>query len=216
MRRLLSFLILLLTASLTLPAKAQESHLSEAGSGVVFSRSAFAHGYRHGYEEGYHLGNIDINMGRMARTRRDQFHGLSQSYSSSFGPKKSFEGGFQVGVQAGYCDGFVGRRFRAVESTRELANELDAKPSPDDPSGLYFDQGLASGYSDGFQHGALATIPAAPLHAGTIACSQFHPAKQQDVAAEGSYCEGYRRGFILGHSDALALGADQAALEAVK
>jgi hypothetical protein len=216
MRRLLSVLILFLAPSLTLPAKAQESHLSEAGSSAVFSRSSFAHGYRHGYEEGYHLGNIDINMGRMARNRRDQFHGLSQSYSSNFGPKKSFEDGFQAGVQAGYCDGFAGRRFRAVESTRELANELGDKPSPDDPSGVYFDQGLASGYTDGFQHGAMATIPATPLDAGAIACSQFHPAKQQDIAAEGSYCEGYRRGFVLGHDDALALAADQAALEAAK
>jgi hypothetical protein len=215
MRRLLPSILLFLTAATAMPADAQESHLREAGSGTVLARSAFAHGYRHGYEEGYHLGNIDVNMGRLARKKRDQFHGLSQGYSSQFGPKKSFESGFEAGLQAGYSDGFTGRSFRAVEATRALARALEPA-SPADPSGVYFDQGLASGYIDGYQRGATAPALAPPLDAAAVACSQFHPLKPQDAAAESSYCEGYRRGYVLGHTDALVRGVDRPALEAVK
>jgi len=73
----LPFLVLLLSACLAAPGIAQESHLTEAVSGSIYARSAFAHGYRHGYEEGYHLGNIDINMARLLRTRKSQVRGLS-------------------------------------------------------------------------------------------------------------------------------------------
>jgi hypothetical protein len=215
MRRLFPFIILLLTVSPALPAAAQESHFAEAGSGPVLVRSAFAHGYRHGYEEGYHLGNIDVNMGRLARRKRDQFHGLSQGYSSQFGPKRSFEAGFEAGVRAGYSDGFTGRSFRAIETTRRLARSLEP-PSPADASGVYFDQGLASGYSDGFQRGATAPSLAFPLDAAAVPCAPLRPLKPQDVAAEGSYCEGYRRGYAMGNNDALVLGVDRPALEAVK
>lgn len=215
MRRLFPFIFLFLTASTALPAAAQESHFAEAGSAPVLVRSAFAHGYRHGYEEGYHLGNVDVNMGRLARRKRDQFHGLSQGYSSHFGPKKSFAAGFEAGVRAGYSDGFTGRSFRAIETTRLLARLLEP-PSPADASGVYFDQGLASGYSDGFQRGATAPGLALPLDAVAIACGPFRPLKPQDAAAETSYCEGYRRGYAMGHNDALVLGVDRPALEAVK
>lgn len=215
MRRMLPSIILFLTACTALPATSQESHFAEAGSGVVLTRSAFAHGYRHGYEEGYHLGNIDVNMGRLARKKRDQFHGLNQGYSSQFGPKKSFETGFEAGVRAGYSDGFTGRSFRAIGTMRQLARALEP-PSPADASSVYFDQGLASGYSDGFQRAANSLPLDPPLDAVAVACVAFRPLKPQDVGAEGSYCEGYRRGYVMGHNDALVLGVDRPALEAVK
>jgi hypothetical protein len=214
MRWMLPSIILFLIVT-AVPAVSQESHFAEAGSGVVLTRSAFAHGYRHGYEEGYHLGNIDVNMGRLARKKRDQFHGLNQGYSSQFGPKKSFEAGFEAGVRAGYSDGFTGRSFRAIGTMRQLARALEP-PSPADASSAYFDQGLASGYGDGFQRGATAPPLDPPLDPAAIACAAFRPAKPGDTAAEGSYCEGYRRGYVMGHNDALVLGVDRPALEAVK
>jgi flagellar biosynthesis/type III secretory pathway protein FliH len=193
----------------------QETHLKEAGSAAVLARSAFAHGYRHGYEEGYHLGNIDVNMGRLARTKRDQFHGVSQGYSPQFGPKKSFETGFEAGLRAGYSDGFMGRSFRGVEVTRALAKALE-RAFPADSSGQYFDQGLATGYGQGFQKGTAAPGLAMPLEASVITCPQSRPQNTSDAAAESSYCEGYRRGYVLGYTDAVVRGVDRFALEAVK
>jgi len=211
---MIPFIMLFLTAAMALSASSQESHFAEAGSGAMLTRSAFAHGYRHGYEEGYHLGNMDVNMGRLARKKRDQFHGLNQGYSSQFGPKKSFEAGFEAGLRAGYSDGFTGRSFRVIGTMRQLARALEP-PSPADASGVYFDQGVASGYRDGFQRGATGPLDP-PLDAAAIACVAFRPLKPQDTAAEGSYCEGYRRGYVMGHNDAMVLGVDRPALEAVK
>jgi hypothetical protein len=205
--------VLLLVFAICPLASAQipgESHLSEPVSGVVFTRSAFAHGYRHGYEEGYHLGNLDINMGRLVRVKKGQFRGVNLGYSSSFGSRRSFEAGFHAGLGAGYADGYDGRTFRAVELVRSVAAELKTSPSPADPAGLYFDQGLGAGYYDGLQQGKSAP---ADFHA--VSCAQFHPEKREDLPAEGSYCEGYQRGFVLGRSDALAL-ANRPALEASK
>jgi len=205
--------VLLFVVAVCPPASAQssgESHLSEPISGVVFARSAFAHGYRHGYEEGYHLGNLDINMGRLMRIKKGQFRGVSLGYSSGFGPRRSFEAGFQAGLKAGYADGYDGRTFRAVELVRSVAAELKEAPSPADPAGLYFDQGLGAGYYDGLQQGE-----SAPGDFHAVSCAQFHPEKRDDLPAAGSYCEGYQRGFVLGRSDAMAL-AKRPDLEASK
>jgi hypothetical protein len=215
-----------LTAGLALPGAAQEKHFSETGSGVLFSRSAFAHGYRHGYEEGYHVGNIDINMGRLARRTQSVLHGLKCGYSAGFGPRRSFEAGFEAGVKAGYGDGYTGRTFRAIEAVRAVASVLERAPLPADPASVYFDQGLALGYRDGFESGAGALFasmfrgPAPPAYAPpdlhSVSCGQFHPGREQDFAAQGSYCDGYRRGFILGQTDGQVLGAGHTALEASK
>src|SRR5437764_12408944 len=119
MARLL--LTLFLAAGVAVTARSQDLHLSESGSAVVLSHSAFAHGYRHGYEEGYHVGNVDINMGRPAHTKLSQLHGLSLGYTPQFGPRKSFESGFREGLKAGYSDGYAGRVFRAVDTLRLVA-----------------------------------------------------------------------------------------------
>src|SRR5262249_62008399 len=132
-------------------AYAQETHLNEQGSGAIFSRSAFAHGYRHGYEEGYHLGNIDVNFGHLARTKKSQFRGLHLGYSSEFGSKKSFEEGFQAGVWAGYGDGYAGRNFRAVDSMRTIATSLQGTAESREQNGASFDQGITSGYRGAFR-----------------------------------------------------------------
>ena len=198
-------------------AAVQENHCQEAGTGPLLTRSAFAHGYRHGYEAGYHEGNIDINMARRTRTQFKQFKGLPLGYAPGFGPKKSFELGFALGLKAGYSDGYAGRVFRAVDSLRSVAAALDANPGPADPENTFFDRGMTLGYQDGF-----AGIPSAPRNSAvagadlqSAGCS-FHPRHKQDEAAESSYCDGYRRGFVLGRGDGLALGPGEGLLEASK
>lgn len=195
---------------------AGESHLRESGAGAVFMRSAFAHGYRHGYEDGYHAGNIDVNMSRPQRTKLSQFHGLSSRYSPEFGPRKSFEAGFEEGFRAGYSDGFVGRPFRAIENLRFIAIALDQNPAATDPGNVYFDLGFSTGYDHGFDHAQKAGPDAANLNLRMIGCTQFHPSKHQDVAAEGIFCDGYRRGYVLGHADAIVLTREPMALAARK
>lgn len=220
MPRFSSFRILLLLAlCLAVAAGAQETHLTEAGSGAILSRSAFAHGYRHGYEEGYHLGNVDINMARDPRVRlKAQFHGLKikLGYVPSFGSKRSFEDGFEAGLKAGYSDGYAGRTFRAVDALRLLAVALESAPPPEDPGSVYFDQGLASGYRDGWQQEGSYAPGMEPLDFHRVACVSSHPGNQPDSPVEDSYCEGYKRGFVLGHGDAWTLHRDSVFLEASK
>jgi flagellar biosynthesis/type III secretory pathway protein FliH len=198
-------------------AAVQENHCQEAGTGPLLTRSAFAHGYRHGYEAGYHEGNIDINMARRARTQFKQFKGLPLGYAPGFGSKKSFEFGFALGLKAGYSDGYAGRSFRAVNDLRLAAESLNSNPAPSDPENSSFDHGMTLGYQDGFA-GAHARAKDSAMDAVDLQSVQcnFHPRKKQDEAAQSSYCDGYRRGFVLGHDDGLALGPGEGLLEASK
>jgi len=196
-------------------ALSQDVHLQETGSAVVLAHSTFAHGYRHGYEEGYHAGNTDINMGRAPRARMTDLHNLKIGYLAPFGPKKVFESGFHAGLKAGYTDGYHGRNFRAVDTLRALAAALDDSLPAADPRHEYFDDGFSAGYDNGLQRGGLDNS-AAQIDFRVVDCGQFHPAHQRDVAAEGSYCEGYRRGFALGHADGVVLRPEGAQLEASK
>jgi len=175
---------------------------------AIFQRSAFAHGYRHGYEEGYHAGDMDVNMGRRPRTKLSEFHGISLRYSPEFGAKKSFEAGFQEGLKAGYSDGFVGRKFRAVENLRFMASALDLNPAPNDPTNEYFDQGVSAGYDQGRSEGEREFSASGRLVIHLGGCGQFHPLKPQGLDALGSFCDGYRRGYVLGEADAVALSPD--------
>jgi hypothetical protein len=215
--QVLVLLLLLILANISFAqSPGKELHFTEAGSGAIFLRSAFAHGYRHGYEEGYHLGNIDINMGRHARAKLSDVKGGSSRYLPEFGPRKSFESGFQEGLKAGYADGYVGRSFRAVENLRFIALALDTKPMSSDPNNTYFDQGLASGYDSGLDLAQKDDPAAGKLDVRFIGCGQFHPARQQDLAAEASFCDGYRRGYVLGHADGIVLRPEAASLAARK
>lgn len=208
----LPLLFLILANNPTARSAGVDPHLTEAGSSAIFMRSAFAHGYRHGYDEGYHLGNIDINMGRHPHTKLSQFHDLSSHYTAAFGPRKSFEAGFEDGIKAGYADGFVGRMFRAVENLRSIALDLSQNPAASDPTNIYFDQGFSAGYGHGLDHAQKEDPEAERVDIHFIGCPQFHPTKQKDVAAEGSFCDGYRRGFVLGHADGVVLTPNAATL----
>jgi hypothetical protein len=178
---------------LTMACQAQEVHLTEAGSAPVLARSAFAHGYRHGYEAGYHAGNIDANMGRQPKLKKT--HVDNTAYSPDFGSRRSFDDGFHAGLQAGYHDGYDGNEFRVVDSVRSLAEQLEPASARPDPSGD-FDRGLGSGYNEGFAHGQSFPSSPATLDFGNVGCSS---------PDRGAFCDGYRRGFVLGRVDALTL-----------
>lgn len=213
-RFLLSFAILAMCAGIQ--AQSQDTHLQETGSAVVLARSTFAHGYRHGYEEGYHAGNTDINMGRAPRSKLSELRDLKTGYTSQLGPRRVFEEGFHAGLKAGYSDGYLGHNFRAVDNLRALGAALGESNPTADPKHAYFDQGFSSGYSTGFERGGTDESSTAEIDFRLIGCAQFHPASQRDLPAESSYCEGYRRGFALGHADGFVLRPEGARLEASK
>jgi len=224
MHQIFPFLLLLLGNPGSNPvaqSQAPERHMNEAGSRVLFARSAFAHGYRHGYEEGYHVGNVDINMGRPAHTKLSQLHGLSLGYTPQFGPRKSFESGFREGLKAGYSDGYAGRVFRAVDTLRLVAASLTETPVPVDPGNTYFDQGFSSGYNDGLRpvQNAGSQNPGHSVSSGDprfAGCGQFPPMAEKDRPAHQSFCQGYERGQTLGHADARALGNERGSMQALK
>ena len=209
----LLFCVALVITTARAQTDVRDSHFHETASSVIFARSTFAHGYRHGYEAGYHLGNMDINMGRQMRTKPAQFHDVQRGYDTDFGPKKSFETGFQNGLKAGYLDGYVGHTFRAIDSLRMTAVSLSAMPVAADPRNLYFDEGFSSGYDEGLIRGQHEGSLEQKIDLRFVSC-QFHPAKDQDLPAQDSYCEGYRRGYSLGHSDGIVIRPDHGSLEA--
>ena len=212
MARLL--LTLFLAAGVAVSAKSQDLHLSESGSAVVLSHSAFAHGYRHGYEEGYHVGNTDVSLGTLQRRKLKDFHGLKLGYSSEFGSHKVFERGFLAGLKAGYVDGYSGRLFRAVDTLRSVSASLEDTHSAKDGRFIHFDDGFISGYDEGFDHGGSDQSSTAQVDFHFVGC--VHSQKQHNLPPEESYCEGYRRGFALGHADGFLLRPEGGRLEASK
>jgi hypothetical protein len=149
-------------------------------------------------------------MGRHQRTKLSQFHGVSSRYSSEFGPRKSFDAGFQQGLRAGCSDGFVGRKFRALEDLRSISGALDVTPACADPANFYFDQGVSTGYSQGFSRARRDASVVEQFDIPSADCAGFHPVRQQDAAAQPSFCDGYRRGYVLGRADAVVLSPDAA------
>jgi hypothetical protein len=209
-------LSLCLGAAFAIAAQAEDLHLTEPGSKIVLSHSAFAHGYRHGYEEGYHIGNTDITLGTAPRVKLREAHGLKLGYSSQFGPRHIFEQGFYAGLKAGYGDGYSGRIFRAVDALRYVAASLEEASLAADPKFAYFDQGFFSGYNEGFESGGSDHSASAQVDFRQVDCANSHAATQSDSPTQMSYCEGYRRGFALGHADGFVLRPDADRLEASK
>ncbi|HSK43613.1 MAG TPA: hypothetical protein VLA83_06975 [Candidatus Binatia bacterium] len=210
-RLLLTFL---LVAGVAVTARSQDIHLSESGSAVVLSHSAFAHGYRHGYEEGYHVGNADISLGSPQRRKIKDFRGLKTGYFPQFGPRHVFERGFVAGLKAGYGDGYSGRLFRAIDTLRSVSASLEDTHPVTDLRFTHFDEGFLSGYNEGFDRGASDQSSTAQVDFHFVGCTNFQ--KQHDLPGEESYCEGYRRGFALGHADGFLLRPEDGRLEASK
>ena len=209
-------LTLCLGMAFVVSAGAEDLHLRERGLTVVLSHSAFAHGYRHGYEEGYHAGNTDISVGTPSRPKLKGVRGLKLGYSAQFGPRPVFEKGFQAGLRVGYRDGYSGHAFRAVDSLRTVAVSLEETGFAADPKFTHFDEGFFAGYNDGFERGDSGHPSAAQVDFHFVPCSNFPPRKHGDPPAQECYCEGYRRGFALGHADGFVIGADASRLEASK
>jgi hypothetical protein len=214
MARLL--LTLFLAAGVAVTARSQDLHLNEPGSAVVLSHSAFAHGYRHGYEEGYHTGNTDISLGSSQRRNLKDFRGVKLGYTEQFGPRKVFERGFVAGLKAGYGDGYSGRPFRAIDTLRSVSASLEDTHSATDLRFIHFDQGFLSGYNEGFDRGGTDQSSTAQVDFHFVDCANFQTEKQSDLPSEASYCEGYRRGFALGHADGFLLRPESGRLEASK
>jgi hypothetical protein len=212
MARLL--LTLFIAAGVSITARSQDLHLTESGSAVVLSHSAFAHGYRHGYEEGYHLGNADISLGSSQRRKSKDFRGLKLGYFPQFGSRKVFERGFMAGLKAGYGDGYSGRMFRAVDTLRSVSASLEDTHSATDLRFAHFDEGFISGYDEGFDRGGSDQSSTSQVEFHFVGCANYQ--KQQDLSGNDSYCEGYRRGFALGHADGFLLRPQGAQLEASK
>lgn len=214
MARLL--LTLLLAAGVAVSARSQDLHLSESGSAAVLAHSAFAHGYRHGYEAGYHAGNTDVSLGSAQRHKLKEFHGLKTGYSQQFGSRSVFERGFTSGLKAGYSDGYSGRLFRAVDTLRSVSASLDETSSSAAPSFAHFDEGFLYGYDEGFDRGGADQSSTAQVDFHFVGCESPRPGKQHHAPGEESYCNGYRRGFALGHADGFLLRPEGGRLEASK
>ncbi|HXA84523.1 MAG TPA: hypothetical protein VNZ47_05580 [Candidatus Dormibacteraeota bacterium] len=208
MARLL--LTVFLAAGLAVSAQAQDPHLRESGSAVVLSHSAFAHGYRHGYEEGYHIGNADISLGTAPRLKTKDFRGLKLGYSPQFGRRNVFERGFHAGLKAGYRDGYSGRIFRAVDTLRSVSVSLENSRF------FRFDEGFFFGYNEGFDRGGSDQSSTAQVDFHFVGCTNGKTQRQSGLPPEDSYCEGYRRGFALGHADGFLLRPEGGLLEASK
>lgn len=210
----LAVLLLVITAQQVL---GQENHRHEAGSGTLLARSAFAHGYRHGYEAGYHEGNVDINMVRLPRIKMSQFGKLPRRYEPDFGSRRLFETGFQAGLKAGYTDGYAGNTFRAVDDLRAVAGSLAVESPPGDSNNVYFDRGVAAGYHDGFKQAVPRPAPRGKrLNFQLVPCAPSPAEKDRDMVKRSSYCQGYRRGFVLGYGDGQYGSPDRRLLEASK
>ena len=212
MARLL--LTLFLAAGVAVTARSQDLHLNESGSASVLSHSAFAHGYRHGYEEGYHTGNTDASLGSLQRRRLKDFHGLKLGYLPEFGARKVFERGFLAGLKVGYFDGYSGRLFRAVDTLRSVSDSLEDMHSPTDARFVHFDDGFVSGYNEGFDRGGSDQSSTAQVDFHFVGC--VNSKEQKNLPGEESYCDGYRRGFVLGHADGFLLRPEGGRLEASK
>lgn len=140
-------------------------------------------------------------MGRSLSDRSGKHRDPGTGYESEFGSKGSFEKGFEMGLNAGYNDGYLGRSFRAVSAFRALAPGITQNFPPTDPHSAYFDQGFVAGYKDASLLPP-ATLKAISLDPPSATCGEFRPMKPEDAVAQGSFCEGYLRGLILGRDDA--------------
>jgi hypothetical protein len=167
-----------------------DRHLQQQDDPVrlLYQRSAFAHGYVHGYEEGFHESNFDYQLNRDPKDPREfkQYRKGNLEYSSAFGSKNSYVGGYRIGFVEGYRDGIHGAPFRAVRELRRIAAGINSSSDR-----VTFDSAFAKGYQS---------------------AQKSEPRSGQEPACPGislAYCEGFARGYQLGTADVLANGADR-------
>jgi hypothetical protein len=97
-----------------------------------------------------------------------------------------------------------------VDTLRSISASLE------DSRFIHFDDGFFSGYNEGFDRGGSDRSSTAQVDFHFVGCTTFRTEKQHDLPAEDSYCEGYRRGFALGHADGFLLRPEGGRLEASK
>jgi hypothetical protein len=101
-----------------------------------------------------------------------------------------------------------------VDSLRAVAALLDDSQLPPGSKFASFDQGFFSGYNEGLERGG-AGHASAEIDFRTVECSASST-KSGGASDQESYCEGYRRGFALGHADGFAQRTESTPLEASK
>ncbi len=170
-----------------------DQHLDDR-AGVLYQRSAFAHGYLHGYEDGFHEADQDLHMGHLLpgvtvhRERRD----TQSSYRLEFGDRNLFMKGYREGLRAGYDDGVAGREFRAIDDLRAAADGLDPNRNA-----MHFDRGFADGYAGGRQQTATQNVTSIDFsYVGSWCREQLKHNESSD-----QYCDAYTRGYRLGYSE---------------
>ncbi|HZU22530.1 MAG TPA: hypothetical protein VE998_06825, partial [Terriglobales bacterium] len=124
---------------------ASDQHLSDPAA-ALYQRSPFAHGYIHGYEEGFHVGDQDLQFGRLTRGDRRKTS-AGHPRPALRGESASFREGYDQGFTAGYRDSVAGREFRAIAALRQAAAALGEGARAQDDGG--FDAAFMTGYFAG-------------------------------------------------------------------
>jgi hypothetical protein len=182
-------LLLLVLSVLVAGAAAQERHLERGSAAVLYTQSAFAHGYIHGYELGFHCGDVDLQFGRDARdpTSLAPYKRPWVAYKVGFGSKDHFKAGFQDGFRVGYSEATRGLTFRAIASLGQAAVGLTNKPE----FATAFDKGFYDGYQSGRQQGS----DDGREH------SAFNPINPPCLGLPAAYCDAFGRAFEVGYGD---------------
>src|SRR6185312_9296954 len=128
--------------------------------------------------------------------RSSSSKGCPRAMKRVSGPKSHFSAGFELGLKAGYGDGYAGRVFRAVDEMRAVAGSLKEGPDKGDANNIYFDRGVSLGYKDGFAQGH-SRGPSAATATSVDSVKCVYTGKASEAPGETSYCDGYRRGFVL-------------------
>lgn len=188
-------LVVILTCFVLFPILAisqnRDPHFDTPQLAPIVRQSTFVHGYLHGYEEGFHLGDFDLQMGKIERGE----YGVkcpTKGYRKDFGPKPMYESGFQQGFAVGYADAASGRSFRAIENVVAATAPATAASGTRESAG--FDRGMMFGYLAG-QHQGLDDArresraqpsPSCPIRNGN---------------SEPVFCAAFAQGFQIGYSD---------------
>ena len=169
-------------------------------AGALVHQSAFAHGYLHGYEAGFHAADGDLHLARVRSLRERREIARPSGYSSEFGARDSFRGGFHEGFLAGYDDSIQGRDFRAFELLAVSPEALAGRPQD-------FDHGFEDGYKAGQKLGAGDLEADGDFDPQRAVCPARRDQDGSLPASSEAYCSGYLRAYHLGYTDGYVLAS---------
>lgn len=196
-------LAFLVFAAVFANGQAVDRHLSSDPAHVLYTKSAYAHGYIHGYEDGFHNADLDIHMGRGERplSVMKDFRESDGGYRADFGDKHYFRLGYKQGFREGYSDAIRGGQFRAIDQTEKAAAGISAV-RPGDLRRQDFDQAFSAGYDAGRDSGMNSSGYVPDIEHTTNLCESRLP--RSEAAHPGEYCDAFLRGFTLGFDDGQA------------